>query len=307
MEKVDKLLENIISLGVPKDIIKNPSVIIEGHKVVREVPYPGILIEKKALEDKIEVKVSVLPNTVIEKPVHMCLSKLNPGNQLVDITVDIGENSKIKLISHCAFKGKNVKHISRTKFRVRKGASLEVSEIHYHEKGIDILIDAKSEGVVEDKGYYKSLFKIDSNNAGKVKVEYTVDILDYATADIETKIAGRDGDEIYVKDIMYLKGKYSRAIAKSRLMALGDTKAEFYGETYGIGDYSRGHIDCSEIVRSKNVTVKAIPIVVVNNETAKVTHEAAVGSIDKKQLETLMAKGLDEDEAVDVIVKGMLR
>jgi len=307
MEKVDKLLENIISLGVPKDIIKNPSVIIEGHKVVREVPYPGILIEKKALEDKIEVKVSVLPNTVIEKPVHMCLSKLNPGNQLVDITVDIGENSKIKLISHCAFKGKNVKHISRTKFRVRKGASLEVSEIHYHEKGTDILIDAKSEGVVEDKGYYKSLFKIDSNNAGKVKVEYTVDILDYATADIETKIAGRDGDEIYVKDIMYLKGKYSRAIAKSRLMALGDTKAEFYGETYGIGDYSRGHIDCSEIVRSKNVTVKAIPIVVVNNETAKVTHEAAVGSIDKKQLETLMAKGLDEDEAVDVIVKGMLR
>jgi len=307
MEKIDKLLENIISLGVPKDIIKSPSVIIEGHKVVKEVPYPGILIEKKALEDRIEVKVSVLPNTVIDKPVHMCLSKLNPGDQLIDINVDIGENSKVKLISHCAFKGKNVKHISRTKFRVRKGASLEVSEIHYHEKDIDILIDAKSEGVVEEKGYYKSLFKIDSNNAGKVKVEYTVDILDYATADIETKIAGRDGDEIYVKDIMYLKGKYSRAIAKSRLMALGDTKAEFYGETYGIGDYSRGHIDCSEIVRSENVTVKAIPIVVVNNETAKVTHEAAVGSIDKKQLETLMAKGLDEDEAVDVIVKGMLR
>jgi Fe-S cluster assembly scaffold protein SufB len=307
MEKIDKLLENIISLGVPKDIIKSPSVVIEGHKVVKEVPYPGILIEKKALEDRIEVKVSVLPNTVIDKPVHMCLSKLNPGDQLIDINVDIGENSKVKLISHCAFKGKNVKHISRTKFRVRKGASLEVSEIHYHEKDIDILIDAKSEGVVEEKGYYKSLFKIDSNNAGKVKVEYTVDILDYATADVETKIAGRDGDEIYVKDIMYLKGKYSRAIAKSRLMALGNTKAEFYGETYGIGDYSRGHIDCSEIVRSENVTVKAIPIVVVNNETAKVTHEAAVGSIDKKQLETLMAKGLDEDEAVDVIVKGMLR
>jgi len=307
MKKIDKLLENIISLGVPKDIIKSPSVVIEGHKVVKEVPYPGILIEKKALEDRIEVKVSVLPNTVIDEPVHMCLSKLNPGDQLIDINVDIGENSKVKLISHCAFKGKNVKHISRTKFRVRKGASLEVSEIHYHEKDIDILIDAKSEGVVEEKGYYKSLFKIDSNNAGKVKVEYTVDILDYATADVETKIAGRDGDEIYVKDIMYLKGKYSRAIAKSRLMALGNTKAEFYGETYGIGDYSRGHIDCSEIVRSENVTVKAIPIVVVNNETAKVTHEAAVGSIDKKQLETLMAKGLDEDEAVDVIVKGMLR
>ena len=38
-----------------------------------------------------------------------------------------------------------------------------------------------------------------------------------------------------------------------------------------------------------------------------VTHEAAIGSIDRKQTETLMAKGLDEDEAVDVIVRGILK
>ena len=307
MLKTNNLLDRILSLGLPKDILKNPSIIIEGHKVIKEVPHPGVLIEKKSYEDKIEIKINVLPDTVVEKPVHMCLSKLGSGNQLIAITMDIGENAKVKIISHCAFKGKNLKHISRTKLRVKKGASLEVSEIHYHDKDTDIVIDAKSEGIVEEKASYKSLFKIDSNNAGKVRVEYVVDILDYATADVETKIAGRDGDEIYVKDIMYLKGKYSRAISKSRLMALGKTKAEFYGETYGLGDYSRGHIDCAEIVRSKEVTVKAIPIVVVNNETAKVTHEAAVGSIDKKQLETLMARGLDDDEAVDVIVKGMLR
>jgi Fe-S cluster assembly scaffold protein SufB len=37
------------------------------------------------------------------------------------------------------------------------------------------------------------------------------------------------------------------------------------------------------------------------------THEAAIGSVDKKQVETLMARGLTEDEAVDVVVRGMLR
>jgi len=61
------------------------------------------------------------------------------------------------------------------------------------------------------------------------------------------------------------------------------------------------------VIRGKDVVVKAVPVVVVNDETAKVTHEAAIGSIDKKQLETLMARGLSEDEAVDVIVQGMLR
>ena len=50
-----------------------------------------------------------------------------------------------------------------------------------------------------------------------------------------------------------------------------------------------------------------IPRCNIRDERAKVTHEAAIGSIDKKQLETLMARGLDENEAIDVIVKGILR
>jgi hypothetical protein len=29
--------------------------------------------------------------------------------------------------------------------------------------------------------------------------------------------------------------------------------------------------------------------------------------VDKKQVETLMARGLTEDQAVDVVIKGMLR
>ena len=52
---------------------------------------------------------------------------------------------------------------------------------------------------------------------------------------------------------------------------------------------------------------RAIPVVYVNDKQAKVTHEAAIGSIDKKQMQTLMARGLNEEEAVDVIVKGVLR
>ena len=43
------------------------------------------------------------------------------------------------------------------------------------------------------------------------------------------------------------------------------------------------------------------------DKEAKVTHEAAIGSIDKKQMQTLMARGLSEEEAVDVIVKGVLK
>jgi Fe-S cluster assembly scaffold protein SufB len=61
-----------------------------------------------------------------------------------------------------------------------------------------------------------------------------------------------------------------------------------------------------EIVKD-NAVAKAIPIVRVTNPLAKVTHEAAIGSVDRRQPETLMAHGLTPDDAVGVIVKGILR
>jgi hypothetical protein len=52
---------------------------------------------------------------------------------------------------------------------------------------------------------------------------------------------------------------------------------------------------------------RAEPIVEVSHPLAKVTHEAAVGTVDQNQLETLMARGLSPEEAIEVIVTGILR
>lgn len=45
----------------------------------------------------------------------------------------------------------------------------------------------------------------------------------------------------------------------------------------------------------------------MSHPLAKVTHEAAVGTVDQNQLETLMAHGLDPEQAIDVIVTGILQ
>jgi Fe-S cluster assembly scaffold protein SufB len=44
----------------------------------------------------------------------------------------------------------------------------------------------------------------------------------------------------------------------------------------------------------------------VTHPLAKVTHEAAIGSVDHHQMETLMAHGLSPEQAVDLIVGGLL-
>ena len=46
---------------------------------------------------------------------------------------------------------------------------------------------------------------------------------------------------------------------------------------------------------------------VYKRQGAEITHEAAIGKIASEKLWGLMAKGLTENEAVDVVVSGLLR
>ena len=55
------------------------------------------------------------------------------------------------------------------------------------------------------------------------------------------------------------------------------------------------------------MVTEAVPRVSVFYEQAKVTHEVAIASVDKKHVETLISCGLDKSEAVNVIVKGLLK
>ena len=90
-------------------------------------------------------------------------------------------------------------------------------------------------------------------------------------------------------------------------MVLEDqAKAEITGITEAYAKGARGHVDCMEIVQGQ-AHVRAIPIVRVFHPEAKITHEAAIGSVDKKELETLMARELSPDQAVEMIVSGILR
>ncbi len=73
-----------------------------------------------------------------------------------------------------------------------------------------------------------------------------------------------------------------------------------------VGKGARGHVDCMEIVQGQ-AKASTIPIVRVFHPETKVTHEAAIGSVNKKELETLMGRGLSHEQAVELIVSGILR
>ncbi|NIP73082.1 MAG: ATP-binding cassette domain-containing protein [Gammaproteobacteria bacterium] len=83
-------------------------------------------------------------------------------------------------------------------------------------------------------------------------------------------------------------------------------EAVVYGTTEGNAAGARGHMDCTEIVQDHAVG-ESVPQVRVGHPEAKVTHEAAIGTVDQTQLETLMAHGLSPDQAVELVISGLLR
>ena len=118
-------------------------------------------------------------------------------------------------------------------------------------------------------------------------------------------LMGSGDDDIAVREVVRLNGPRARGLAKSRIAVRERARSDVRATTEGHAPGARGHVDCVEIVRDQAIA-NAVPIVLVTDPQAQVTHEAAIGTVDKKQLETLLARGLEEDVAVDVIVRGML-
>jgi hypothetical protein len=191
--------------------------------------------------------------------------------------------------------------------RVAKGGQMEYSETHYHgpDGGVEVLPVSHIE--VNEGGLYKSGFKLVQGAVGTLRLDYQAHLKKDAICELDARIYGKKRDHITINESLFLDGENSRGLAKSRVVAADDCVSEVVGEAVGNAPNARGHVDCVEILRGPNARASAIPKLTVVDDRAKLTHEAAIGSVDKKQVETLMARGLSEDQAVDVVVKGMLR
>jgi Fe-S cluster assembly scaffold protein SufB len=289
-----------------KDVAK---LVVHENRVLSSDDVEGIKIETKETENGVKVNLTVEEGAKIARPVHLCFGLLpKEGRQEIVFKVNAQDNSQVNVIAHCIFPSA-VKVIHKMDADIELGANahFDYRETHYHGESGGIEVIPKAKVKVGKGGVWQSTFALSQGLVGKLDYDFEVTCLEKAIAELIVKAYGKGSDDIKIWEKIYLNGAGARGLAKSRLVLSDKAKAEVRGETYGNAPYARGHVDCMELVNGTEAVAKAIPIVSVTNDKAKVTHEAAIGSIDRKQVETLMARGLDEDEAVDVIVKGILR
>jgi len=309
--KVIKMeIDDLLKLAGEDEALKDKEtahLTINLNKVVSKNIVPGLHIDTEEIEDGINVKVIVDEGIVIEKKVHMCFGVTHDkALQKIVMEIDVKKNAKISILSHCIFpKAIDVKHIMDAKVRVREGASYSYEEKHIHSMEGGIEVYPKAEIELDKNARFKTEFELIKGRVGKLDIDYEITGKEGSVMEMTSKVSGRSDDLIKIREAGNLIGEKARGVLTSRVAVRGNAKAEVYNVMVATAPYARGHVDCKEIIQDNGVA-RAIPIVEVKHPKAHITHEAAIGSVDTKQLETLMSRGLDEEEAVDLIIEGLL-
>jgi len=282
-------------------------LIASGHTILSSRIIEGIAVKARETFSGIDVAVLVRKGAKLVKPVHLCFGVLHrKGSQKIRMDVRFEEGASAQFIAHCIFpNAEKVRHIMEANVDIGAGAEMRYSETHYHGLSGGIVVMPKLKVKVGRNARYFTDFMLTTGRVGTLAIDYSVEAGEDSVVELVARVFGHANDKITIREKVILAGKNARGLVKARVAVEDEAVAEIIGITEGRAAGARGHVDCIELVKDHAVA-KAMPVVQVNHPLAKVTHEAAIGSVDKRQMETLMAHGLSPEEAVDVIVKGIL-
>jgi Fe-S cluster assembly scaffold protein SufB len=311
-EEYPELVDAYGKVGGNKEALTSKevaSLVVHESQILSANQVEGISLKSEPRGKGVAVELIVEEGRKIKYPVHLCFGILpKEGLQEIDLKVNVRDYGEVDIIAHCIFPNAvNIIHKMNANIKMGNNAKFNYLETHYHGDygGIQVIPKAKME--IGEKSVYQNTFSLIEGRVGNLDINYEVTCAAGSLVEIVAKVYGKEDDVIKIFDRINLNGEGARSLVKTRVVPTDRAWSEVIGETYANAAYARGHMDCMEVVIGEQAIARAIPLVVATNDKAKVTHEAAIGSIDKKQMQTLMARGLDEDEAVDVIVKGILR
>ncbi len=306
---IDRILELIENPDMTlEEIAKGMAkIMVRDGELYNVEENEGIKISAKKAGKKYKVKIVVKKGYKSPFPLYSCFRAFRGGVvQDLDVDLILEENSELIVISMCSFPmGEKVKHIMKTNLVMKKNSKIHYIEAHYHGLGKDVHVKTIANVKMGENTQFKSEFIAIKGRLGKLEIKTDVDAGKNSVVDITTKTYAYHNDVVTIDEIVKLNGENARAIVKSRGAAQDQSKIFLNMRVEGNAPNTKGHIDCAEVVKDE-AQIENIPAVVVRDKTSRVTHEAAIGSVDKKQLETLLAKGLDEDEATEIIIRGII-
>lgn len=308
---LEALMEAYRQAGGDPEALRQANIatlVVSANQVLMAHEIEGVRFEAEELPEGIKAHIMIAPGTQVERTVHLCFGMLPAeGRQEIIASYDIGEGAQVEFLAHCTFpNAAKLQHVMDADVHVGACARMTYTEAHYHGELGGIEVQPKARVTVDEEGRFVTTFSLIHGRVGRLDIDYDVTVAKLGLAEMTAKVYGHADDAINVREVLHLDGEEARGLTKTRVAVRDTAYSEILTTAEGNAAGVVGHMDCTEIVRDQ-AEARNVPIVVVRDDRARVTHEAAIGTVNKKELETLMARGLDEDEAVDIIIRGMLR
>ncbi len=105
---------------------------------------------------------------------------------------------------------------------------------------------------------------------------------------------------------IHLQGSKAGGINASKSVIMDSSKVITRGLIYADAPKTKGHISCDALILNPNAKMETYPGLISNVDDSELSHEAAIGKIREEELFYLMSRGLKEEEATQLIVKGFV-
>lgn len=105
---------------------------------------------------------------------------------------------------------------------------------------------------------------------------------------------------------MFLQGPGASGINASKAVIMDESTVVTRGIIEADAPKTKGHISCDALLMSDKAVMETYPGLISRVDDAELSHEAAIGKIREEELFYLMSRGLDEEKATQLIVKGFL-
>jgi len=241
----------------------------------------------------------------ITEPVQSCLfiKGDNVGQSVHNIIV-VEEDSELHIITGCsaAHDSKGAAHMGISEFYVKKNAKLTFTMIHNWAE--NTVVRPRSAGVVEEGGVLLNNYVL-LKPVSDLQMYPTITLAGRgAVARFNSVMVAPEGSHVDTGNRIILAAPETRGETIARTITTGGTIIA-RGHIAGNAVPARGHLECKGLILGGGV-IHAIPELEATVDGVELSHEAAVGKIAQEEIEYLMARGLDQEEATSTIVRGFL-
>ena len=249
--------------------------------------------------------IRVRKGAKIKNPVQACMFISGNGvGQNVHNIIVVEEDAEVNIISGCATAEgtTDAAHLGISEYYVEKGGSLIFNMIHNW--GDDVVVRPRSAGVVAQGGSFVNNYVL-LHRVKDVTMYPTISLDgEGAVARFNSVIVAPEGSFVDTGTRLLLNAPNTRGEMIARTLTTGGTiiNRGFIG---GHAVPAKGHLECMGLILGSG-RIYSIPELDADVDGVELSHEAAVGKIAQEEIEYLMARGLDEQEATSTIVRGFL-